>query len=296
VGRNSGLASGRSDATNVAGTCFTAGVTDALDGLDGAERLACRVAERVTGATARAWDVGGRDGVVDAFLDYPDGRTGAFEVTRAATDQEALQLDNLLGRDGFSWRLPGRWWWILAVSDVRELPRLRQCFKKVVLQCEAQGVDTPASLCRRHVQGLNEDVLWLGREATADLQGYPDVPAVDGARVRTAFVSPAPVGGMVDESLSGLNGALETAFGAEHLQRRVRKLRRTPADEHHLFLIIHETDLRFDVTSGLMGTQVPQGVAWRPQGISHLWLAPAFCERVLLGTDTGWSEAYPYDD
>jgi hypothetical protein len=101
---------------------------------------------------------------------------------------------------------------------------------------------------------------------------------------------------MVDESLSGLNGALETAFSAGHLQRHVRKLRRTPADEHHLFLIIHETDLRFDVTSGLMGTQVPQGPAWRPQGISHLWLAPAFSQRVLLGTDTGWSEEYPYDD
>jgi hypothetical protein len=109
----------------VAGTCFNAGVTDALDGLDGAERLACRVAERVTGATARAWDVvRGRDGVVDAFLDYPNGRIAAFEVTRAATDPAALKLDNLLGRDGFTWPSPGRWWWTLAVSDVRELPRL----------------------------------------------------------------------------------------------------------------------------------------------------------------------------
>jgi hypothetical protein len=60
---------------------FTRGVTDARDGLDNAERLACRVAERVTGATARAWDIEGRNGVVDAFLDYADGRTCAFEVT-----------------------------------------------------------------------------------------------------------------------------------------------------------------------------------------------------------------------
>lgn len=47
---------------------------DPLAGLDDAERLACHVAEWVTGARARAWDVPGvkgRTGVVDAFLDYP---------------------------------------------------------------------------------------------------------------------------------------------------------------------------------------------------------------------------------
>lgn len=32
-----------------------------------------------------------------------------------------------------------------------------------------------------------------------------------------------------------------------------------------------------------MGNQVPQGAAWRPEGSSHLWLAPAFSQRVLLG-------------
>lgn len=85
---------------------LTRRVGDALTGLDNAERAACRVTERVTGAAARAWDTDGRNGVVGTFLDYADGRTAAFEVTRVITNPTALQLDDLLGQDGFEWPLP----------------------------------------------------------------------------------------------------------------------------------------------------------------------------------------------
>lgn len=272
-------------------------MADLLDGLSDAERLACLVAERVTGVTARAWDVQGRNGAVDAFLDYADGRTGAFEVTRAATDQSALQLDQLLGRDGFAWPLPGGWWWTLSISDVRELPRLRRCFEKVVLLCEAEGVHRPEVLWRARLDDLDDDVRWLVEESSADLWGHPDVPAVEGTKVRKAMVTPAGDGGTVDDSLAGLNAVLETAFAATHLQHRVKKLLRTPADERHLFVIVHPTDLRFDVTSALMfDTEVPAGPAWRPEGISHLWLAPAFSNRVLLSSESGWTQAFPYDN
>jgi hypothetical protein len=153
---------------------------DPLAGLDDAERLACLVAERVTGARARAWDVKGvkgRSGAVDAFLDYPDGRIAAFEVTRIASDQDALQLENLLGRDGFGWPLSGRWWWDLWISNVRDLPRLRQCFKKVVLLCEAADVTRPEHLGLSDCDNLDHDVIWLVEESSASLHGYPDVPA-----------------------------------------------------------------------------------------------------------------------
>jgi hypothetical protein len=262
--------------------------------------LACRVAERVTGTRARAWDVKGvkdRTGAVDAFLDYPDGRIAAFEVTRIASDQKALQLENLLGKAGFQWPLPGRWWWELWISDVRDLPRLRRCFEKVVLLCEAAGVTRPEHLGLTDADTLDDDVRWLVEESSVSLYGYPNVPAVDGDRVRKAQVTPAGNGGMVDDSLSGLNDALADAFATGHLPDHVAKLVRTPADEKHLFAIVHQTDLRFEVASALMfGTTVPQGSAWLPAGISHLWLAPAFSRRVLLGTAGGWVQRYPYDN
>ena len=233
---------------------------------------------------------------MDAFLDYPDGRIAAFEVTRIASDQEALQLEYLLGRDRFEWPLPGQWWWDLWISDVRDLPRLRRCFDKVVLLCEAAGVTGPEQLVTLSCDNL-DDVIWLVEEPSASLQGYPNVPAVDGNRVRKALVAPAGHSGMVDDSLSGLNDALADAFAAGHLPDHVAKVVHTPADEKHLFLIVHQTALRFEITSALMfGTTVPEGSAWLPNGISHLWLAPEFSNRVLVGTATGWDQTHPYDN
>jgi hypothetical protein len=274
---------------------------DSLTGLKKEERLACRVAERVTGARARAWGipgVKGRDGAVDAFLDYPNGLTGAFEITRIASGPEALQLENLLGQDRFEWPLPGRWWWNVWISNVRDRPRLKECFEKVILLCEAAGVTCPERLGVTNNGHLDDDMLWLVEESSVSLQGYPDVPAVEGDRVRKALVTPAGDGGMVDDSLTGLNDALAATFSERgHLPNHVAKLVRTPADEKHLFLIVHETALRFGVTSALMfGTTVPEGPSWLPAGISHLWLAPEFSKRVLLGTSTGWVQEYPYDN
>ena len=82
-----------------------------LQGLDPDEQIACLIAERALGATATANDVPPRQGAVDAFLDYPDGRRGAFEVTQLAADGGAsLHLDSLLEQDGYGWPLPGKWW------------------------------------------------------------------------------------------------------------------------------------------------------------------------------------------
>jgi hypothetical protein len=55
-------------------------------GLDHLEQTACLIAERTLGAIATPYDVAGRQGAVEAFLDYPDGRRAAFEVTQLATD------------------------------------------------------------------------------------------------------------------------------------------------------------------------------------------------------------------
>lgn len=168
-------------------------MTDPLAGLDDAERLACRVAERATGARARVWDVPGvkgRTGAVDAFLDYLDGRTAAFEITKIE-QKDALQLDKLLGRDQFEWPLPGHWWWDLCIPDVRDLPRLRRCFEKVILLCEAAGVTRPDHLVSLTRDNPDDDVIWLVKDSSASLQGYPDIPAVDGNRVRKAMVTRA---------------------------------------------------------------------------------------------------------
>ena len=69
-----------------------------LDGLRADEQVAARLVERATGATARAHDIGRRQGAYDVHLTYPSGRTAALEVTThaGAASRNGLVL---LGRD-----------------------------------------------------------------------------------------------------------------------------------------------------------------------------------------------------
>lgn len=269
---------------------------DLLDGLDDAERLACRVAERVLGVVAIAHDVAGRQGAVDAFLEYVDGRRAAFEVTRLAADQKALQLGQLLARDDFAWSLPGKWWWTVSIGSPRDLPRLREVFDKIVLLCEEAGVAEPEHLCWMAGVEPDPDVTWLTEDSTVRMWGYPNVPAVDGKRVRRAMVTLPALAGFVDKALIGLEAALGTALAAEHIQKRVAKLSRTAADEYHLFVFVDMRDLSFNVVEALVvGDAIPPGQPPLPSGVTHLWLAPASSKRVLLGTADGWTQAHPYD-
>ncbi len=77
-----------------------------LDGLRADEQVAARLVERATGATARAHDVGRRQGAYDVHLTYPGGRTGALEVTTHAGAASRRGLV-LLGRDRLALTDPG---------------------------------------------------------------------------------------------------------------------------------------------------------------------------------------------
>lgn len=75
------------------------------------------------------------------------------------------------------------------------------------------------------------------------------------------------------------------------------KLNRTPADERHLFVIVHMTDLPDGVMMGVsFGDALPPEDPPLPTGVTHLWLAPEFSQRVLLGTALGWAQTHPYDN
>lgn len=269
---------------------------DVLDQLPAGERCACLIAERVLGVRAEAWDVGGRQGAVDAYLNYGDGRRAAFEVTTLA-DDGAQQLDVLLARDNHSWPLPGRWWWSVNVGDVRELPRLKASFNRVVLLCERFQVCRPRQLPLVFRQS-DPDIQWLARASTVTMVGHPSVPAQEGDRVRSAMVVTAARGGFADGALVGLRDALAEALERPHLRRRVAKLLHVQdADEHHLFVAVHVSGLAFPVFDGLaFGDQLPRVPPPLPKGITDLWLAPDFGRRVLLWHSGRWSQHEPYDE
>jgi len=229
---------------------------DRLEGLDEVEQTACLIAEGALGATATAYDVPPRQGAVDAFLDYPDGRRGAFEVTWLATDGGAsLQLGELLRGDRSGLRLPGNWWWTIEIGDRRDRPRLLNIYAKIILLCEGIGVTDPRHLPLTEVDA---DVQWLVQESSVQMHGHPNVPATDEDRVRRPMITQRSTWGGLDETFSLLDEALRTAFDTDLIQRHLAKLRRTEADERHLFLVVDVYDLHFSLFDALgSGDRLP---------------------------------------
>ncbi|BDT92484.1 hypothetical protein IFM12275_24600 [Nocardia sputorum] len=228
------------------------------------------------------------------MLALPDGRTAAFEVTAHAAEG-ALQTDSLLQRDDYSWPLPGRWWWTIRIGAPSDVPRLRAAYVKVVLACEAAGVEDPRELWRSGE--TDPDLRWLVRNSASSMVGHSSVPAADGSKVRAAMVMPSGRGGFIAGSLTRLRVALEDAFSASHFPRHFEKLTRADADERHLFVPLHWTALPFDVAHNLSQTDdlPPPEPPPIPEAISHLWLAPDLSRRVLLWGPDGWSSHKPYD-
>jgi hypothetical protein len=69
------------------------------------------------------------------------------------------------------------------------------------------------------------------------------------------------------------------------------KLNRTQADERHLFLVVDVYDWPFSLFDALgSGDSLPSVAPALPEGLTHLWLAPVYCYRVLIGTSAGWAE------
>ena len=263
-------------------------MSERLQGLDHAEQTACLIAERALGAIATANDVWPKQGAVEAFLDYPDGRRAAFEVTRLATDGGASrQLDSLLERDGFRWPSPGKWWWSVQIGHPRDLPRLREIFDKIVLLCEAVRVKEPRRLPSAEI---DDDIRWLVEESSVQMRG-PNRFAPDEHRVPPSLITQPGAAVFPDGAFNGLDDALSAAFDTTNIQRHLTKLRRTQADERHLFLVVGVYDLPFTLFDALVfGDRLPAGAPELPDDLTHLWLAPVSCRRVLIGTSAGWDE------
>jgi len=257
------------------------------------EKAACIVAERVTGGVAEPWDVNGRQGAVDAMLTLPNGRTAAFEVM-AYDEDYGIQLDKLLNADDHHWPVVGMWWWTIRVGDRSDVPGLRERYRRIIQLCEAAGVERPDQLWSRRRE-VDPDIAWLVESSSSTMWGHPNVPAVEGDKVREVMVTSSGRGGGVDSSLRGLRAALLEMFAQDGVGKHLRKVAAANADERHLCLWLHRSALPFAVAEGLWtGTTLPPEPPPLPERVTHLWLMPQLGERVLLWTPDGWQQHLPY--
>ena len=265
-----------------------------LEGLTEQEQAACLIAECSLGAVAQAWDVGGREGAVDAMLTLRDGRTAAFELTALAAEG-AIQTARLLARDEHRWPLPGDWWWTIEVGSPRDLPRAPAELIKNILICEAAEVTHPDSITWS--PSADSDLQWLVQQSSCNMIGHPESLAKN-MRTPGAMVVPRTSGGFVDKSMSGFADALGAAFENPHIPRHFEKLEKANGVERHLFIALHDSLSRSSISSELMfDDALPSESTPLPDYITHLWLAPGFSRRVLLWSEPeGWRNFYPYDN
>jgi hypothetical protein len=213
------------------------------------KQAACLIAVRVLEAVeAEAWDIPGREGVVEAMLTLQDSRKAAFEVTNLAAEG-ALKLAMLLVKDKHKWPLPGNWWWTIEVGSLEDLRRLKGCYENIILICERAGEPYPYQIAWE--PSAHPDLQWLVSESSSLMTGYPNQLAKD-LKNPGAMVTPRAGGGFIDESLSGFADALRGAFKSPHIQRHFEKLAKAVAYERHLFIPLHDSALPFSIASELV--------------------------------------------
>ncbi|MGF2944728.1 hypothetical protein [Mycobacterium sp. Lab-001] len=266
-----------------------------IDRLSRQEQAACLIAVRTLDASrAEAWDVDGRQNAVDVMLTLADGRTAAFEVTNLAADG-ALETASLLARDNHKWPVPGMWFWSIDVGSPQDLRRLRQCYQKIILICEADGIAYPQQHPSVWTPAVDPDLQWLVEHSSCTMVGHPEQLAST-MQNPGAMVVPVVGSGFIDESLSGFANELRTAFNAPHIPPHFAKLASAVADERHLFIPLHASALPFRISSVLMFEDaLPAEPPPVPAHITYLWLAPEYSRRVLLWSRLhGWRNHFPY--
>jgi hypothetical protein len=262
---------------------------DRLDGLDVVEVYACKIAEHVLGVSAVANDLPPKQGAVDAYLDYADGRCAAFEVTRLASDSGAAQqLSRLFGGSGSElYAAPGRWFWAVEIGHPRDLPRIRKSFKGLALLCEELGVHDPSDLRYEYWgdETLRDDVEWIA-SSSVKMYGYPPERRFHELKeTGVVFSGPLVPLAFVRQEQISLDEALLQIFKLPHIRHRVAKLNKELADERHLFIFVTEQDLVASLFTEQF--QLP-GRTVLPSGLTHLWLTPSYHGYILHCSPSGW--------
>lgn len=245
------------------------------------EVAAAETAARVLGASAE------RSADAHMGLVYPDGRRAALEEV-ALGDRADLLVAHLRRESDMEWTAPARWWWQVAIKDVRRLPRVREVFPVVARLCEAHGVPSPCHLPAPLISAV-PDLHWLVHTGPAQLFGHSDSLGLP------ATVTLCP-GSAADQAMSSVVPALRESLAGGSAARALRALRRCGAVERQLYLTVGCTGFSAEAFDALVrATGVPPEPPPEHDWLSHLWLAPVLGRAVFLWSrEDGWSRHEPY--
>ena len=262
-------------------------MTDPRDGLPRDERWAGRVVSAVTGADPRPNDIDGVQAAVDITLHYPDGRTGALEVTSRA-GVGVKERDAILEATQHRWPNPGVWLWGARLGPTVPLNDLRERYARIIETCERRGVNNP-ELLPWDVQMGDPDLRWLINHPEVNFVGYADM--ADSEQPHHFYLMPHFDGGIVDDALDGLNAAVDDLLAVPHIAAHLPKLLTHPADQHHLFVITEPGSIPGSLWIALMAevTALPATAPRLPDRLTHLWVTTGLGHLLCATPDDGWT-------
>jgi hypothetical protein len=263
-------------------------VTHPLAELSPEEQWAARQVARAAGATWQPHDFGGRQRAVDVTLTYPDGRTGALEVTSYA-EEGTQERDVILAGQQYQWPNPGAGDWSITLRPSARIAELKSRYARIIALCEQAGVNNPQHLPWT-MRDIDADLRWLINHPDVTMRRMQALP--HSARLARVWVHAASTWAFPDEQLVGLQAAIEELLEVDVIARHVEKLLAHDADEHHLFVIIGLGGLPaaqyFPLTADVQ--VLPPTVPSLPAGLSHLWLKTEYGPSLLCCTPAGWSD------
>jgi hypothetical protein len=234
---------------------------------------AAEAAAEVLGVTSRPAGSGG------LTLTYPDGHQAALEVaTIGEPNRVHVHGDP---ETALHWPAPGRWWWRIAVYDVRGLPRLREVFPVVARACEAADARGPDGLPAAAIAAI-PDLHWLVHTGPARLTGDPTV--LD--RSATMTLGPGRPG---RPGMASVMPALHAWLADESAERALARLGRRRLPERQLHVSVGCTGIGVDAVHAILrATGVPP-TSPPTDVVTHLWLAPTLARTVFLwSVSDGW--------
>lgn len=242
-----------------------------------AEQIAAHLVSHATGAIVDPHDIDGRQGVVDFLLRWPNGATGALEVT-LIVEHASIEWQALAASDG--WRWPAASSWDFRASEISfRYKSTRQLVLRAVDLCDHWAVDDPKDL-PHDVHDSEPGLRRLVRGELGSLTRNPLSPGITVyAHTRAEFVEAAP---------SDFSNVIESWHAQPHMASHVEKLTKSPeVSKRHLFLVAMD-----DVLPAKFFTDDFEPPATSPAGfesVDTLWVWSNYWYRFLRHQDRQWT-------
>jgi len=269
---------------------------DALAGLDEFETRSVLAVAAITGACAKANDINGCQGVVDALLRYPDGRCAALEVTSVGSTQ-GREVLGLLNKCHGRWPIPGKYSWLVLIGGKTRLGDLKKRYKDIILGLEDDGFDSTILLDPSRLPAIQNSLEWAATARVTFIK-IGSRPVWNTG----VFLEVRESGGVVDSQLSGLAGAIEDLLADDIVHKHIEKLRRSVYQETHLFVGVFAGGLPFAQEFSIAAWDMEHTVAdlpaceppELPSGLTRLWILIGMSSFLLEISNGKW-RWHPYD-